>query len=171
MTELPASLVELARRYGVATEYEDWTGRHTTVADTTLIAVLDALGVSASTEGERTAALRAHDRDHWARALPPAIVGRSGVASSFWVHVTHGDPAGLWLRLEDGAVRTGPRQLQNNQAPYDLDGPPGGGSKTTGPFMISMADGRGRRPSNCPPPCRSDITSCIFRSARPTSAR
>ncbi len=31
MTELPASLVELARRYGVATEYNDWTGRHTTV--------------------------------------------------------------------------------------------------------------------------------------------
>ena len=27
MTDLPASLVELARRYGVATEYEDWTGR------------------------------------------------------------------------------------------------------------------------------------------------
>src|SRR6478672_10877147 len=132
MTELPASLVELARRYGVATEYEDWTGRHTTVADTTLIAVLDALGVSASTEGERTAALRAHDRDHWARSLPPAIVGRSGVASSFWVHVTHGDPAGLWLRLADGSAR---------------------------------------RPSNCPPTCRSDITSCIFRSARPTSAR
>src|SRR6476660_6266747 len=122
MTELPASLVELARRYGVATEYEDWTGRHTTVADTTLIAVLDALGVSASTEGERTAALRAHDRDHWARSLPPAIVGRSGVASAFWVHVTHGDPAGLWLRLEDGSVRTGLRQLENNRAPYDLDG-------------------------------------------------
>src|SRR6478736_5991312 len=122
MTELPASLVELARRYGVATEYEDWTGRHTTVVDTTLIAVLDALGVSASTEGERTAALRAHDRDHWARSLPPAIVGRSGVASSFWVHVTHGDPAGLWLRLEDGSVRTGLRQLENNRAPFDLDG-------------------------------------------------
>jgi 4-alpha-glucanotransferase len=126
MTELPASLVELARRYGVATEYEDWTGRHTTVADTTLIAVLDALGVSASTEGERTAALRAHDRDHWARSLPPAIVGRSGVASSFWVHVTHGDPAGLWLRLEDGSVRIGLRQLENNRAPYDLDGRPVG---------------------------------------------
>src|SRR6185295_7979407 len=122
MTELPASLVELARRYGVATEYEDWTGRHTTVADTTLIAVLDALGVSASTEGERTAGLRAHDRDHWARSLPPTIVGRSGVASSFWVHVSHGDPAVLWIRLEDGSVRTGLRQLENNRAPYDLDG-------------------------------------------------
>src|ERR1700752_3592309 len=100
MIELPASLVELARRYGVATEYEDWTGRHTTGADTTLFPRLDALGVSASTEDERTTALLAHDRDYWARSLPPTIVGRSGLASSFWVHVTHGDPAGLWLRLE-----------------------------------------------------------------------
>ncbi|AGB23539.1 4-alpha-glucanotransferase [Mycobacterium sp. JS623] len=120
MSELPASLVELARRYGVATEYENWTGRQTVVADSTLIAVLDALGVPAATEDERTAALRAHDRDYWERALPPAIIGRSGVALSFWVHVTHGDSVGLWLRLEDGSVRTGLRQLENNRAPYDL---------------------------------------------------
>ena len=122
MTELPDSLVELARRYGVATEFEDWTGRRTAVADSTLIAVLDALGVDAATEDERAAALAAHDRDHWSHSLPPTIVGRSGVASPFWVHVTHGEPAGLWLRLEDGSVRTGLRQLENNRAPYDLDG-------------------------------------------------
>jgi 4-alpha-glucanotransferase len=122
MTEPAASLVDLARRYGVATEYQDWTGRHAAVADSTLIAVLDALGVSAATEDERAATLAAHDRYHWERALPPAIVVRSGVASSFWVHVTHGDPAGLWIRLEDGSVRTGLRQLENNRAPYDLDG-------------------------------------------------
>jgi 4-alpha-glucanotransferase len=122
MTDLPGSLVELARLHGVATEYQDWTGRHAGVADSTLIAVLDALGVSAATEDERIAALAAHDRDYWARALPPAIIGRSGVASSFWVHVTHGDSVGLWIRLEDGSVRTGLRQLENNRAPYDLDG-------------------------------------------------
>ena len=37
MTDLPESLVELARRYGVATEYDDWTGRHVTVAESTLV--------------------------------------------------------------------------------------------------------------------------------------
>ncbi|HXO51079.1 MAG TPA: 4-alpha-glucanotransferase, partial [Mycobacterium sp.] len=109
MTDPPASLIELARRYGVATEYADWTGRHQTVLESTLIAVLDALGVPAATEEERSAALLAHDSDYWALSLPPTIVGRSGVASSFWVHVTHGDPAGLWIRLEDGTVRTGLR--------------------------------------------------------------
>jgi 4-alpha-glucanotransferase len=122
VTELPASLVELAGRHGVATEFEDWTGRRTPVAEATLVAVLDALDVAAATEEERVAALAGHDRDYWERSLPPTVVARSGVAQPFWVHVTHGDAVGLWLRLEDGSVRTGLRQLENNRPPYDLDG-------------------------------------------------
>ncbi|AFM17494.1 4-alpha-glucanotransferase [Mycolicibacterium chubuense NBB4] len=121
-TEPSASLVELAHRYGVATEYQDWTGRSSTVAAPTLVAVLDALGVPAATERDRAASITEHDRDYWGRALPPSIVGRSGTTTPFWVHVTHGDPARLWLRLEDGSVRTGLRQLENNRPPYDLDG-------------------------------------------------
>ncbi|OBA85322.1 4-alpha-glucanotransferase [Mycobacteriaceae bacterium 1482268.1] len=120
MVEIPPSLGELARRYGVATEYEDWTGRNIEVAETTLVAVLAALGVSAATEDERAAALTAHDRDYWSRPLAPTIVARAGRLSSFWVHVTHGNPVGLWIRLEDGSVRAGLRQLENNTPPYDL---------------------------------------------------
>jgi 4-alpha-glucanotransferase len=122
MTDLSESLLELARRYGVATEYDDWTGRRITVGESTLIGVLDALGVQAATDDLRTAALTEHDRDHWSRSLPPVIIGRTGTTSSFWVHVTHGDPVRLWIRLEDGSVRTGLRQLENNRPPYDLDG-------------------------------------------------
>ena len=122
MTELEASLSELARRYGVATEYHDWTGRPTTVAPATLVAVLGALGVPADTEQDRAAALSAHDRRHWSRALPPTIVGRSDAETAFWVHVTHGDPAHIWVRLEDGTVRTGVRQADNFTPPFDLDG-------------------------------------------------
>ncbi|OBK78759.1 4-alpha-glucanotransferase [Mycobacterium sp. 1274761.0] len=122
MVETPSSLGDLARRYGVATQYQDWTGRDVDVAESTLIAVLAALGVSAATENERAAALAAHDRDYWSRPLPPAIVTRAGRESSFWVHVTHGNPVGLWIRLEDGSVRTGLRQLENNTPPYDLGG-------------------------------------------------
>ena len=77
MAETPQSLGELASRYGVATEYQDWTGRHVDVPETTLIAVLAALGVSAATEDERSAALASHDREHWTRSLPPTIVARS----------------------------------------------------------------------------------------------
>ena len=122
MAELSSSLSELARRHGVATEYEDWTGRHVDVPETTLVAVLAALGVPAATEEEREAELVEHDRAYWGHALPPTIIGRAGAESSFWVHVTHGDPVGLWIRLEDGSVRAGLRQLENHTPPYDLDG-------------------------------------------------
>lgn len=120
MAQTPPSLGELARRYGVATEYVDWTGRHVEVPETTLVAVLAALGVPATTEDDRVAALAAHDRDYWSRSLPPAIVARTDTDSSFWVHVTHGEPVGLWIRLEDGGVRAGLRQLENHTPPYDL---------------------------------------------------
>ena len=122
MSDLPETLVELARRYGVATEYDDWTGTRVTVAESTLVGVLDALGVPSAAEDQRMSALVDHDRDHWSRSLPPVIVGRAGTTSSFWVHVTHGDPVRLWIRLEDGSVRMGLRQLENNRPPYDLDG-------------------------------------------------
>jgi 4-alpha-glucanotransferase len=120
MVDTPQSLAELARRYGVATEFQDWTGRRIDVPETTLVAVLAALGVRAATEDERVAALADHDRDHWTRALPPTIVARADSEASFWVHVTHGEPVGLWIRLEDGSVRAGLRQLENHTPPYDL---------------------------------------------------
>lgn len=120
MTAPSSTLLELARRYGVAAEFDDWTGRRTAVAESTLVAVLEALGVPAGTEADRADSLAAHDRDYWQRALPPIVLGRAGVASSFWVHVTHGDPAELTLLLEDGTERSGLRQLENNRPPYDL---------------------------------------------------
>jgi 4-alpha-glucanotransferase len=134
MVETPHSLGELARRYGVATEYEDWTGRHVDVPETTLVSVLAALGVPAATEDDRAAALDTHDRDYWSRALPPTIVARADSDSSFWVHVTHGDPVGLWIRLEDGSVRAGMRQLENHTPPYDL------GDKLIGEASFELPD-------------------------------
>ncbi|MGH3642971.1 MAG: 4-alpha-glucanotransferase [Mycobacterium sp.] len=122
MTELAPSLVELARRYGVAAGYDDWTGGHRPVAESTLVAVLGALGVRAATDAERVTALLANDQDRWRRTLPPTVVTQTGRPTSFWVHVTHGEPVGGWIRLEDGTVRTGLRQLQNDTPPYELDG-------------------------------------------------
>jgi len=122
MTEQKADLIELARRFGVATDYTDWTGRWVQVGDATLIAVLDALGVPAHTAEDRAAALTEHDRTYWSRALPPTVVGRAGTETTLWVHVTHGAAAHVWVRLEDGTVRSGVRQLDNFTPPYDLDG-------------------------------------------------
>lgn len=122
MAELAPSLIELARRYGIATDYEDWTGRRVGVPEATLKAVLGALGVAADNEQERNVALTAKLRSHWARRLPATIVGRTGEQIRFWAHVTHGDPAELWLQLEDGTVRGGVEQVDNFTPPYDLDG-------------------------------------------------
>src|SRR5277367_3172599 len=122
MTQLAPSLVELAGRFAIATDYEDWAGRRVGVPETTLVAVLAALGVVAATEPERSTALTGHDRAYWSRPLPATIVGRAGTPTSFWVHVTHGHPAEVWLQLEDGTVRTGIRQVDNFTAPFDLDG-------------------------------------------------
>ena len=122
MTLQQQSLAELASRYRVATQYDDANGHQVVVPDHTLVAVLKALGVAADTEEERLAALRDHDRAYWSRSLPPVIVMRAGTPAPFWVHVTHGDPVRLWIRLEDGTVWAGLRQLDNFTAPYELDG-------------------------------------------------
>jgi 4-alpha-glucanotransferase len=122
MTEPDQTLIELARRFGVSTDYNDWTGRRANVPESTLVAVLDALGVAAVTAEERSAALLAHDRAHWSKSLPPTIVGRRGTETAFWVHVTHGAAAHVWVRFEDGTVRSGVRQLDNFTPPFELDG-------------------------------------------------
>lgn len=116
------SLVELARRFGVATDYEDWSGRRIDVPESTLVAVLGALGVRAADEAERNAALTAQERSHWSRPLPPTILTQAGASTKFWVHVTHGQPAEVTLELEDGTIRTGVRQVDNFTPPFDLDG-------------------------------------------------
>lgn len=116
------SLTALADRLGVACAYHDWVGNFVTVDSATIVAVLAALGVRADTEEDCAAAILDLDRQHWARALPPTIVVRSGTEAAFWVHVTHGAPADVSIRMEDGTVRGGVRQADNFTPPFDLDG-------------------------------------------------
>ena len=116
------SLSALAERFGVATAYHDWSGREVAVNRSTVVAVLAALGVRAETDDDCAAALSDDDRRYWARALPPTVIARSGAETSFWVHVDHGDPAHVWIRLEDGTVRSDIRQAENFTAPFELNG-------------------------------------------------
>ena len=113
-------LTALADRLGVACAYHDWTGNFLTVESSTVVGVLAALGVRADTEEDCAASLSELDRQHWSRALPPTIVARSGTEAAFWVHVTHGAPAHVWVRLEDGTVRSGIRQAENFTPPFQL---------------------------------------------------
>ena len=122
MTSLAPSLVELAGRFGISTWYVDWTDRHVTVPEATVVSVLAALGVAASTEQDRNEALTGHLKAYWARRMPATIVGRTGAQTRFWVHVAHGLPAEVWLQLEDGTVADGVQQVENLTLPFDLDG-------------------------------------------------
>jgi 4-alpha-glucanotransferase len=122
MSQMARSLVELAGRFGISTFYNDWSGRRIDVPETTLVAVLAALGIAAADEAERNAALTAHQRALWSRALPPTILGQAGAQTKFWVHVTHGQPADVSVELEDGTLRTGISQVDNFTPPFDLDG-------------------------------------------------
>ena len=98
-------LDELAARYGVATEYWDWQGAHVLVPETTVVAVLGALGVDASTREEVERSLAEADEEPWRRTLPPVVVVRAGETATVPVHVTDGDPADLEIVLEDGTHR------------------------------------------------------------------
>ncbi|MEU5607441.1 4-alpha-glucanotransferase [Streptomyces sparsogenes] len=90
----------LAELHGVATSYEPAPGRTVRVPDETVVAVLAALGVDASTPDAVRAALERHDREERSRLLPPCVVARPGRPPRPRL------PEGTALRVEteDGAV-------------------------------------------------------------------
>lgn len=118
---LDPALLQLAEAYQVATEYWDWQGRHVQVAEHTVVAVLAALGVDATTPQARADALHAHHLAAWGHLLPPVVVAEAGEASSFAVHVPHGDQVSVWIDVEDG-TRRDVVQLENWNPPREVDG-------------------------------------------------
>jgi 4-alpha-glucanotransferase len=122
-TPLSPELASLAAAHGVATEYDDWHGEHVAVSATTVVAVLAALGVDASTPESARQAL-AHDRDQpWRRLLPATLVTRGGAESDVRVHVPHGAPVEVWIELEDGrACRDVAAQQPGWVDPREVDG-------------------------------------------------
>ena len=90
-------LIELSAAFGVASEYWDWRGAHVTVDADTLTSVLAALGVDASSEQSRRAALDRRRSEKWRDVLPPYVVARQGVQRTVEVHVDHGADVDVWL--------------------------------------------------------------------------
>ncbi len=104
---LSDDLRELAEHYGVATDFYDWQGRPVTVRESTVTAVLAALGVGgdlSSAEGA-AAALREARLARWRDVLPPFTAHVEGGAATVAVHVPHGDSVDVWVDLEDGGAR------------------------------------------------------------------
>jgi 4-alpha-glucanotransferase len=102
---LTPELIELAHAAGVATEFWDWQGQHTEVPFRTVIQVLAALGIDASTTTDVDASLRQLRDRPWTQVLPEVTVVREGNGARIPVHVGHGTEASVRVELEDGGRR------------------------------------------------------------------
>jgi len=107
---LPPDLVTLAHRRGVATEFYDWQGHQREVPESTVVAVLAALGVDASGKAATAAALTDDEEALWRRTLPPVVVAREGDPPWVPVHVPHGVSVRAWVETEDGGRRDAVQQ-------------------------------------------------------------
>jgi 4-alpha-glucanotransferase len=119
---LEPALAQLAGAYGVGTDYWDWQGRHVLVARPTVVAVLAALGVEASTPEAVAAALSERRLAPWRRMLPAVVVARTDRPTLVRVHVPHGAPVEVWAELEDSGDRRDLVQQQVWVDPCEVDG-------------------------------------------------
>jgi 4-alpha-glucanotransferase len=114
-------LAELAAEFGIATEFWDWKGRLTEISDDTVIAVLAAMEIDASTEVLAAAAVHELRERPWRRALPACTVMQQGAPHTVRVHVPEGAWVHVWVRFEDGGGRD-LTQLTNDEPPRSIDG-------------------------------------------------
>ena len=114
-------LSALAQAYGVATDFWDWQGVHTTVSEETITRVLGALGVDASSGAAIEAAHTELWLRRWRLTVPETVVARAGWTPWVAVHVPDGAAVTLSIALEDGSFRAA-RQVDNYVPPREVDG-------------------------------------------------
>ncbi len=134
--DLPQPLLDLAERFGVVPDFWGFGGEKRTVSAETLVAVLAALGVDASSPERAALALEHAEDEEWRRALPPAVVLREGTTRRLPVHVTDGDPVQVWLELdpEAGGGRREVPQVDVYVPPRTVDG------RTLGRATVEVPD-------------------------------
>lgn len=117
-----APLADLARAYGVATEYWDWQGHHVVVGAETITAVLRALSIPCESPEEVSASLLEVGLRGWRSLIPPFTLTKQSENAQVRVHVPHGSPVSVWAELEDRSGRRELRQLEHNVPPREVDG-------------------------------------------------
>ncbi|QTE30449.1 4-alpha-glucanotransferase [Pengzhenrongella sicca] len=122
--DVPEQLLLLAQAYGVVPDFWGFDGSHKLVAPGTLIAVLAALGVDASSPERVEVSLRHHDDAPWRQPVPPVVVLRLGESPRVPVHVHDGDSVEVWLELdpEAGGGRRDVAQVDVYTEPRVVDG-------------------------------------------------
>jgi len=114
-------LLALAQAHRVGTSFWGWDGVERQVDGGTLVRVLSALGVSASTPEEVSGSLREQQMAPWRRMLPPVVVLQEGQELSFPVHVRHGSEVHVWVSTEDGRPHQAVQQ-EDRTPPREVDG-------------------------------------------------
>ena len=117
-------LLALAERYGVVPDYWDYHGGHRVVSERSLVAVLAALGVDASSPERVEVALTNADEDPWRHMVPPVLVLREGTTAQVPVHLDHGAQVSTWIDLDSevGGGRRPVTQLDVYVEPRTVDG-------------------------------------------------
>jgi 4-alpha-glucanotransferase len=114
-------LTELAGHFGISTEFIDWQGHRLEVSPETLVAVLAALDIDASTDESARAALERAATRAWRQVVPRTVVVRVGTPGEVLVHV----PDGASVRVE-AVLETGERldlqQADHVVPPTTVDG-------------------------------------------------
>src|SRR5690606_29475785 len=118
------SLLRLARESGVGTESWAVAGSEQRVEGATLVAVLGALGIDATSPERIEVALRHLEDEPWREPLPPTVIVRQGTDVQFPVHVWDGESVEVWLEL-DPEAGGGRRELEQRDVyvpPRQVDG-------------------------------------------------
>lgn len=116
-----ADVADLARAFGVATEYYTQQGQRVIVETATLARVLAAIHVDVFTASGRAAAWDRVMNGPWRRTLPPVVVARQGHSCRFLAHVPAGSTVTAWLELEQGGRHPLPHP-PHEQATRPVDG-------------------------------------------------
>ena len=105
MSTAHPSLIALADHFGIARDFWDWKGRHVDIPAETIVAVLAALDVDASTPELCDEALHRIEAERWHTVLPPCTVLEEGHGRTIEVHVVSGHDVELVVELEQGGTR------------------------------------------------------------------
>lgn len=96
-------LLALAAACGIQDSYQGHSGQIEHVTRRTLVAVLAAMNIDATTPEAVERALADRGDAPWRRAIPEVVVIIEGEQCDVSVHVNHGDQVSVWVELEDGA--------------------------------------------------------------------
>ena len=121
MSDTSALLTELAHARGVTTHWWDWQGEERAVPESSLRAVLAALGEDTASDDGLARGLERARALPWRRTLPPTVVHRAGRDSRVLVHVPHGSPVTLTVELEGGGSRP-LEQVAHDVEPVEIEG-------------------------------------------------